>query len=118
MRHLSFMLTKSQVRARTKDVTRRNGWATAQAGQVVMAIEQGQGLKKGQTVVKLGPIQFTHVDREPLRALTDDLEYGRREVIREGFPDLTPAEFVAMYCRHNGCTPETVVTRLAFSYLD
>lgn len=47
-----------------------------------------------------------------------DLEYGRREVIREGFPDLTPAEFVAMYCRHNGCTPETVVTRLAFSYLD
>ncbi|MGN2640598.1 hypothetical protein ACTD5D_31400 [Nocardia takedensis] len=53
------------------------------------------------------------VRRERLDLITSD------EVRAEGFPDSTPAEFVAFFCRtHTGCTPESVVTRIQWRYLD
>jgi len=39
-------------------------------------------------------------------------------VVKEGFPKLTPAEFVAMFCEHNGCAPDAEITVLEFEYLD
>ena len=118
MKHMSFSLTTPQFRARTKRVTRRNGWLQARVGDEVMGVEKGMGLKKGEKVVKLGAIRFADVRREPLRRMTDDLDYGYRECVLEGFPALRPAQFVAMYCRHNLCTPDTLITRVAFDYLD
>ena len=47
---MSFALTTEQVRNRTKTVTRRLGWATAKAGDIVQPIVKGQGLKKGERV--------------------------------------------------------------------
>ena len=41
----------------------------------------------------------------------------QRDVIAEGFGDLTPSEFVAMFCREMGCNPGTDVTRIEFRYL-
>jgi hypothetical protein len=111
------MLTVTQYRARTKTVTRRNGWAFAKVGDVVNGCEKCQGFKKGEKIIKMGQHQFTDLRWEPLRHMVDDLEYGRREVILEGFPDMTPQQFVEMYCKHHKCTPDTLVHRMEFKYL-
>lgn len=113
----SFSLTTHQYRAKTKTVTRRNGWKRAYVGQVVTAIEKGQGLKKGEHVVKLGQHRFTDLRWERLDRMLTEPEYGRAEVVKEGFPEMTPAEFVAMYCKANGCKPDHVVQRMEFEYL-
>ena len=113
----SFALTTAQYRAHTKFVTRRNGWKHAYVGQVVTAVEKGQGLKKGEHPVKLGQHRFTDLRWERLDRMLTEPEYGAREVILEGFPDMTPAEFVAMYCKHNRCAPDMLVHRMAFEYL-
>lgn len=115
MRHISFSLTEAQFLAGTKDVTRRLGWRTVTPGTQLMAARKCMGLKKGEKVHTLGVIKVLTVRREPLRRLIDDPAYGRREVWREGFPDLTPEEFVAFFCRsHPGCTPDAIVTRINF----
>lgn len=121
MKQMSFSLTTPQFRARTKHVTRRNGWMDAKVGDRVMAVEKGMGLKKGEKVVYLGMIEFTQVRREPLNAMTSrrlSWCYGALECGREGFPNLTPRQFVRMYCKHNGCSPRKVVTRIEFTYID
>ena len=116
-RNMSFMLTVEQYKARTKTVTRRNGWKFAQVGDVVNGCEKCQGLKKGEKIVKLGKHQWTDLRWEPLRRMIDDPAYGAREVVLEGFPEMTPQQFVDMYCRHNSCTPETMVHRMQFEYV-
>ncbi len=116
-RNMSFTLTIEPYKNQTKTVTRRNGWRFAQVGDVVTGCEKCQGLKRGETVVKMGQHVWISLRWEPLRRMTDDLEYGRQEVILEGFPHLTPAEFVEMYCEHNRCAPETLVHRMEFEYL-
>lgn len=116
MRNMSFALTTMQVQRQAKTVTRRLGWARAKAGQVVQPVEKGQGLKKGEHVRLIGhPVRFTSVRREPLRAMYD-AAYGLREARSEGFPDMNGKQFVHMFCEHNGCTPDTVVTRIEFEY--
>lgn len=111
---MSFFLTQKQIRARTKTVTRRLRWLHAKPGDVVQPVVKGQGLKKGEAVEKIGtPIVFVNVTREPLSAIDAVDPY------LEGFPGMTRAEFVAMFCEmHNGCTPETEVTRIEFEYLE
>jgi hypothetical protein len=49
-RRMSFFLTTAQVLAHTKTVTRRDAgkWTTLKAGDKIVAIEKGQGLKVGQ----------------------------------------------------------------------
>jgi len=118
MRNLSFMLTGPQFLDRSKDVTRRIGWLFAKPGDVVMGVEKSQGLGKGGKINPYGPIQFTNVRREPLRRMTDDVLYGTSECMREGFPDMSPEEFVAFWCKgHRGTSPESIVTRLEYKYL-
>ena len=41
-RNMSFMITKEQVRNRTKTVTRRLGWAFLKPGDIVNAVEKGK----------------------------------------------------------------------------
>jgi hypothetical protein len=43
MRNISFMHTMQQFKTRTKTVTRRTGWLTLKAGDVLCAVEKGQG---------------------------------------------------------------------------
>lgn len=117
MRNMSFALTTEQMRARPrrKRVTRRIGWTAAKAGDLAQPVVKGMGLRKGEKVERINPpIRFISVRREQIRRMTDDLEYGRAEVIAEGFPDLTPAEFVAMLCSKNRCRPDRFVTRIEF----
>lgn len=40
------------------------------------------------------------------------------DVVREGFPEMTPLQFIEMFCEtHQGCTPATIVNRIEFKYL-
>lgn len=122
MRNMSFAITTSQIMEGTKTVTRRIGWLHAKPGQLVRPVRKCMGLRPGERIdVLRDPVLLVDVRREPLRLMTDDIEYGLRECELEGFgwhPDYRwPSAFVAMFCAtHRGCTPETVVTRIAFSF--
>lgn len=112
MKAMSFMLTTDQVLKRTKDVTRRNGWLKLKSGDRVKAVRKAMGLKKGERQEVLSIIEIVTVTREPLNAITQE------DVIREGFPEMTPAAFVDMFCdSHRGVVPSTVITRIEFRYV-
>ena len=111
MRLMSFSATTEQVRNRTKFETRRLGWADLKPGEQVCAIEKGQGLKKGETVVRIVVIECVSNRPERLDSIT------RKSVKREGFPVLTPLEFIAKFCRLNRCQPSQVVNAIVFRYV-
>ena len=111
----AFSMTKEQYRNRTKTVTRRNG-KMPPVGVDVFGIEKGQGIPKGGHVVRMGIHRFISIRDEPLRRMIDEPMYGQAECIREGFPNLTPDEFVKMYCKANNCTPDQIVHRGEFIY--
>jgi len=118
---MSFALTTEQIRNRTKTVTQRVGWKTARPGDVVQPVVKGQGIPKGCTVEKIGgPIRFVDVWRGPLdRMLGRYEEFAASDEAKlEGFPHLTSEEFVAMFCEHNGCAPDTEITRIEFEYVE
>ncbi|MCW8128936.1 MAG: ASCH domain-containing protein [Planctomycetota bacterium] len=108
---MSFFHTQKQVRNQSKTQTRRLGWEDAKAGDTVMAIVKGQGLKKGEKVERIAQIVFTRVWREPLNHISQE------DVIKEGFPALNSAQFVAMFCRHMKCIPRRKVTCIEFKYV-
>ncbi len=70
------------------------------------------GLKPGEKIKKLAVIRLVDVRREPLSAII------KPDCVREGFPEMEPADFVTMFCEHMGCRPETEITRLEFEYLE
>jgi hypothetical protein len=114
---MSFAMTTPQFRARTKTVTRRFGWWFLKPGDVVMGVEKSRGLKKGETVTRLGLIRIVSVKAEPASAITG---YPRpqEELGREGFPQLAAADFVAMLCKANRKSGGEAVNRIEFEYLD
>lgn len=129
MRHISFAQTKAQILARRKFVTRRLGWewlvAACARGErpLLSGIEKGRGLKRGEKVKPLSVIRVLDARREPLRRLTDDVDYGLREIELEGFGDdenlKWPSVWVPWFCAgHRGCTPDSTITRIHFDYLE
>lgn len=110
--NIAFSLTTPQVRTQTKTVTRRLGWKHLQPGKRLYAVVKGMGLKKGEHPEYLALIEVASVRREPLAAITQE------DVNREGFPEMTPGEFISFFCKtHRGCTRRTRVTRIEFRYL-
>lgn len=115
MRQMAFSLTTPQVLDRSKTVTRRAGpsWMSLRPGQLVQAIEKGQGLKKGEQVHKLAVLRIRDVRLETLAAITP------ADVRAEGFGELAPHDFVAFFCRtHKGIVPTSEVVRIEFAYDD
>ena len=118
MRRASFMLTRPQMRARTKTVTRRLGWLWAMPGMHVLAVFKGMGIRPYEVIEQFGVIELVGVRRERLDAIDE------ADCVAEGFPDLTPAQFVEMFCAHNRtkrctpATPATIVTRAEFKHLE
>jgi hypothetical protein len=113
VKRISFALTKPQLLDGSKTVTRRLGWPYAKAGDRFLAVSKCMGLKPGEQPDIYGTVELLSVRREPLSAIDQD------DCRREGFPEMTPAEFVAFFCRvHKGqkCTPETEVTRIEFRF--
>ena len=115
-RNMSFQLTTDQFRNRTKTVTRRVGWWFLKPGDLLMGCEKCQGLQKEENINRLGLIRVVEVCREPLAVIAT---YGPEELEREGFPDMSPIEFIEMFVRtHKGCSPSTNVNRIEFEYVD
>jgi uncharacterized protein YqfB (UPF0267 family) len=111
-RLISFSMTTAQVRARTKTVTRRVGWLNLKPGDILQAVEKAQGLKRGEHVKRLCLIRVRKVSRVRLNTIT------KREVEREGFPRMTPEDFVRFFLKgHKGVTSRTKVTRIEFEYI-
>lgn len=112
-RNMSFMMTIEPMRNRIKTVTRRNGWwfLNTGGGEILNAVEKCQGLKKGEKVKHIHQIKTTVTWPEVLRTITPE------EVIREGFLNMTPAEFTEMYCHCNKCKPDHIVNRIGFIHL-
>jgi hypothetical protein len=118
MRNISFSFTKEQFRKRTKTVTRRLGWKNLKTGTILCAVEKAQGLKKGEKIVRMGLIHVVDARQESLYAITDDIEYGKIEVIKEGFPDMSPDQFFTFFVdTHDFDYPHENVTRIEFEYL-
>ena len=111
MKNISFFYTVPQFKDRSKDVTRRLGWHTVKAGDMLQAVVKCQGLKRGEQIERLGVIRVLSVRREPLNAIT------WADCAREGFPDLSPAEFIMMFCKMNNCEFDQVVSRIEYEYL-
>lgn len=118
MRNISFLLTKPQILARTKTVTRRLTWESLKPGTLLRAVERGQGLKKGERVKPLTTIRVVSVRREPLMRLYES-GYGDEECRKEGFGGMASNDFVAWFCKANRpCMPNWLVTRIEFEYVD
>ena len=106
---MSFYLTWEAHRRGLKDVTRRNGWLHAKDGDWALAVQKSRGVRIHERVVDC-PINFLEVTREPLTP-----EYVTPfEVRREGFPGMAPEEFIELYLRFNGPTPDGCVTRIHY----
>lgn len=107
-------MTTEQVRARTKTVTRRMGWDMLRAGDLLCAVEKSQGLGKGGKIVRLGVIRVVSVRQEYLAD-----EITPEDVVAEGFQDWSTEKFVDFFCHgHRGVTPDSIVTRIEFEYID
>lgn len=110
-KRMSFALTERQFLDGSKDVTRRLRWLDLVAGERLTAVRKGMGLKRGEKQVLLGELEVVSVRYEPLDAITQE------ECAREGFPEMTPAEFFAFFCAANKCASTTVVRRIEFRRL-
>lgn len=111
MRNISFAKTTHQIRCRTKSVTRRLSWLDLKPGELLRAVVQAMGIPKGQSIEPLDIIRVISVRREPLDAI------DQADVIAEGFPEMTPDEFVGFFCEEIGSEPQTTVTRIEFRFL-
>lgn len=123
MRNMSVSLTEEAVVARRKTVTRRRGWCCLKVGDRVQLCRKVMGRKKGEPLVRIVVVEIVSTRWEPLRKMTDEVEYGLRECELEGFgndPRLRwPSAFVEFFCASHGrdCTPETLVNRIEWRYV-
>jgi len=110
--NVSFALTKPQILDRTKTVTRRSGKREYKPGQLIWAVDRVMGFKKGEHPNHLALLRVVFSRWEPLTYLT------KEECALEGFPQLTPPEFIIMYCRANKVVHDSLVQRIEFEYVD
>lgn len=110
MRNMSFSMTERQLLDGTKTVTRRLGWTFLKPGDRLRAVRKSRGLKKGESVHVLGVIEVVSVRRERLGVMMTE----PAACSLEGFHDLSPLEFIRMFCRAMKCQPSTIVTRIEF----
>jgi len=117
MRNISFALTDEQFLDGSKDVTRRLGWLFLKAGDRLMGCQKCQGIKPGESIVRLGEIEVVSVRRELLGLMILDPSYGATEARREGFPQMSGRQFVEMFCKHMTADERSVITRIEFRHI-
>jgi hypothetical protein len=123
---MSVALTTDAVIERRKTVTRRKGWWLDKNGRRLLHVgdtltlcRKVQGRKPGEPIERLAEVEVVDVRREPLSDLLLMPIYARREVEAEGFPGMSPHDFVNNYfILAQGMTPEDLVTRIKWRYLD
>lgn len=116
-RNMSFHLTTQAVRAQIKTVTRRLGWDFLKPGDIVNACVKCQGLGKGGKIERICQIRIVSVEKQPLWAMLANTKPAMEEPAKEGFPGMSQADFVDMFCKHMKCEMRTEVNRIEFEYL-
>jgi hypothetical protein len=112
-RLMAVSLTEPQVRARAKTVTRRTGWRMLSTGDHLALCRKVMGRRRGEPLERIATVEVTSIRREPLNAIT------AADVVAEGFPQWSPAQFVDFFCRtHRSAGPGTEITRIQWRYLD
>lgn len=114
MRMIGYSLTAGELVRGEKTETRRLGWCgngrrlPPTPGELLRAVYKTMGLRRGEGHEDLGIVRAHEWRREPLDAIT------LAGVRAEGFPHLSPAEFVAAFCRAQKCLPSTPVSVIVF----
>lgn len=124
-RLMSVAMTTDAVIERRKDVTRRLNWWENKNGRRLLVpgdtltlCRKVQGRKAGEPIERLAEVEVVDVRRERLDAMFVK-SYGEREVEREGFPGMTPGDFVRRYFLDaQGLYPHAEVTRIEWRYLE
>lgn len=111
-RLMSVALTERAVVERRKTVTRRLGWRFLKPGDRLTLVRKAMGRKAGEPLVRLAEVEVVSVRREELQQVADT------DLAKEGFPGWDPFDWVAWFCDEMGCTPQTVLTRIEWRYLD
>lgn len=112
-RLMSVAFTEDAVRARTKTVTRRKGWTFLRPGDRLTLCRKVMGRKPDEPVVRIVDVEVVSIRREQLGLITAD------EVAREGFPGMSPDEFVQrFFVAAQGIQPWGIVTRIEWAYVD
>ena len=135
-RLMSVAFTEQAVRDRTKTVTRRKGWTFLKPGDRLTLCRKVMGRKKGEPLVRVAEVEVVSVRRESLGHLIHphrspaegpyfdaapwhNPEYAADEMVREGFPGLSPTAFVRTYfVDEQGMGYHDDVTRIEWRYLD
>jgi hypothetical protein len=123
---MSVAMTTDAVIERRKTVSRRlnwwedkNGRRLLNAGDTLTLCRKVQGRKPGEPIDRLAEVEVVSRRREPLIRLIEDRAYGLAEVEREGFPGMSPVDFVDRYfVQAQGMSVHDVVTRIEWRYLD
>lgn len=116
MANISFYATTQQFIDRTKIVTRRFAWWNLKPGQKLCGIEKGQGLKKDEKINRLHNIEIISALPECVYELANYPD-PQAELAKEGFPDMTPADFIEFLCKMNKKKPGDLVNRIEFIHL-
>lgn len=112
-RLMSVSMTTDAVRERRKTVTRRAGWEYLKPGDRLTLCAKVQGRRKGEPLDRIVDVEVVDVTREPLYWITSE------DVAREGFPGMSPAEFVTrFFVEGQHMTPSDMVTRIEFKYIE
>ena len=115
-RLMSVQLTEQAVVERRKTVTRRLGWADLKPGDPLTLCRKVMGRRRSdgtvEPLVRLAEVWVWSARRERLDAITYP------DCVREGFPHMGPPEFVAFFCEHMRCQPDTEVTRIEWRYTE
>ena len=140
-RLMSVSHTEAQVRARTKTVTRRDGWRTVKVGDTLTLCPKvmgrrhrcdgcdGLGILRGTAFLGrrecptcAGSGYVTEpldriVDVTVIAAFREPLDLiTPSEVVAEGFPDWTPEQFIDFYTATFKVPRDHVVTRIEWRY--
>jgi hypothetical protein len=111
VRLMSVSLTEQQMCERRKRVIRRLGWKDLRVGGQLMLCRKVMGLRAGERIVRITPVEVASVRHEPLSVI------DAKDVAAEVFPDWLPAEFVEFFCRtYASCNRDT--ERIEWRYLD
>lgn len=111
-RLMSVAFTEQAVRDRIKTVTRRKGWTFLKPGDRLTLCRKVMG-RQGAPLVRVAEVEVVAVSREPLSAVTAE------EVAREGFPGMTPEDFIRrFFTEAQGIPADADVTRIEWRYLD
>jgi hypothetical protein len=131
-RLMSVAMTTDAVIERRKTVTRRKGWWTDKRGRRLLKpgdtltlCRKVQGRKPGEPIERLAEVEVIDIRREPLCAVGGPYAYDQNggilwpEVIAEGFPDMSPTEFMRrFFIDAQGMGAMDDVTRIKWVYLE